>query len=62
VALPRFLYRTVTAAWVVSAAESTSFFAKKEAKKLLFAGGCVANRADAGNWQKFLLLFLKTTQ
>jgi hypothetical protein len=38
---------------------STSFFAKKEAKKLLFAGGRGDCRANDRNSKSFSLLFFK---
>jgi hypothetical protein len=38
---------------------SASFFAKKEAKKLLFVGGCGAGRASARSEQKFFASFFQ---
>jgi hypothetical protein len=38
---------------------SASFFAKKEAKKLLYAGGCGTQRANAHGHQKFFASFFQ---
>jgi hypothetical protein len=39
--------------------ESASFFAKKEAKKLLFSVGCGADHANARRKQKFFASFFQ---
>jgi hypothetical protein len=44
--------------WILKGRQaSASFFAKKEAKKLLFAGRCGTQRANAQRNQKFFGYF-----